>query len=393
MVSVVDGCFNLAIEFGPVHAAAHNRRMAHLWLFQSRNRVWAGSRVSATTDDRRLMQVSISQSSLGRFTLCSLAGHPPCIVVSISQSSLGRFTPVSSTAKAAARRWFQSRNRVWAGSRRVTPYPLFDPFRVSISQSSLGRFTPMCFKLKHKLVSSFNLAIEFGPVHAGVISGDGGAVVIVSISQSSLGRFTRCLGRSTRRSSTSFNLAIEFGPVHAMTWTTRGSGNACFNLAIEFGPVHASISACVQPSSLRFQSRNRVWAGSRFQMSQPTPRLIEVSISQSSLGRFTPLPGMGITPNFGVSISQSSLGRFTHFCCSRGSFDVARFNLAIEFGPVHAQRAGAGRGDLCRFQSRNRVWAGSRQIVPGLAARNLAVSISQSSLGRFTPGAATRSMS
>ena len=109
--------------------------------FQSRNRVWAGSR--RRRDRFRLAgrQVSISQSSLGRFTRRRSPRRRRRGRVSISQSSLGRFTLVAAI-------------RV---EQRDT---------VSISQSSLGRFTQPIPLQPDSDLSCFNLAIEFGPVHA-----------------------------------------------------------------------------------------------------------------------------------------------------------------------------------------------------------------------------------
>ena len=86
----------------------------------------------------------------------------------------------------------------------------------------------------------------------------------------------------------------------------------------------------------------------------------------------------------GVSISQSSLGRFTLVQKRSGSSTLLSFNLAIEFGPVHAMIGGGIVAGGSMFQSRNRVWAGSRLFFLSALVARLIVSISQSSLGRFT---------
>ena len=210
------------------------------------------------------MPVSISQSSLGRFTPStprSPAARSRCFNLAIE------FGPVHAwlTCCPAETRicMFQSRNRVWAGSRRV------------------------CRPVTCSHFTCFNLAIEFGPVHA---------------------------HRATHkcRRPKSFNLAIEFGPVHASNYHMRRNLGQSFNLAIEFGPVHAAMTELCFGGLLVFQSRNRVWAGSR-----------DGQFQWEDLSR-------------PVSISQSSLGRFTHEGCADGGAGDCSFNLAIEFGPVHA---------------------------------------------------------
>ena len=167
-----------------------------------------------------------------------------------------------------------------------------------------------------------------------------------------------------------------------------------FNLAIEFGPVHAFAHHIFCGQMQWFQSRNRVWAGSRDERYAPhSIRFVgfnlaiefgpvhargcpfcngtgtKVSISQSSLGRFTLDGSPGELRPFAVSISQSSLGRFT-LCtqCKLRCFNMS-FNLAIEFGPVHAPAAGVQLSLVRQFQSRNRVWAGSRPAPQSPARR------------------------
>ena len=136
--------FNLAIEFGPVHARPGGGWLGTEQMFQSRNRVWAGSRLGL----RRQVEGAVA--------------------VSISQSSLGRFTLEMNIRKIMCRSMFQSRNRVWAGSRREWYVAHADGNLVSISQSSLGRFTRVRHELSRYLATRFNLAIEFGPVHASI---------------------------------------------------------------------------------------------------------------------------------------------------------------------------------------------------------------------------------
>ena len=183
----------------------------------------------------------------------------------------------------------------------------------------------------------------------------------VSISQSSLGRFTRPSLVLTNPHCLGFNLAIEFGPVHAVSPSQRPGQPARFNLAIEFGPVHARLSCTDRSGDSWFQSRNRVWAGSRLIESVLLHVQTQVSISQSSLGRFTHALAMpaaaGSYTGFNLAIEFGPVhAPQVVFAGLPGD----GFNLAIEFGPVHARLAWFASSGSLRFQSRNRVWAGSR---------------------------------
>ena len=156
-----------------------------------------------------------------------------------------------------------------------------------------------------------------------------------------------------------------------------------FNLAIEFGPVHAVMPGVGRQRLHRFQSRNRVWAGSRRAQLAAGQDNTQVSISQSSLGRFT-LGAHGEQDR----VAEGFQSRNRVWAGSRPNaahalgIAMAGFNLAIEFGPVHACWRVDGIEAMLRFQSRNRVWAGSRGA--NLKGANLygAVSISQSRVGR-----------
>ena len=170
-----DGClgdrsFNLAIEFGPVHAASGRARLLARQRFQSRNRVWAGSRQGERPMPKGTLMVPTTQSSLGRSTRGGRArgGRARC-----SFNLAIEFGPVHARSAAAPARCpglFQSRNRVWAGSRSKAPLAALGPIAVSISQSSLGRFTQAMLGHTTLEMVSFNLAIEFGPVHARMTS-------------------------------------------------------------------------------------------------------------------------------------------------------------------------------------------------------------------------------
>ena len=136
---------------------------------------------------------------------------------------------------------------------------------------------------------------------------------------------------------------------------------ASFNLAIEFGPVHA-IPSCGTAMSRRQVSISQSSLG-RFTLASPdgASEANAVSISQSSLGRFPHQQRPPIVTRQRVSISQSSLGRFTPAQSPPPNRASTGFNLAIEFGPVHAYSQLDPERAQQRFQSRNRVWGGSRR--------------------------------
>ena len=89
-----------------------------------------------------------------------------------------------------------------------------------------------------------------------------------------------------------------------------------FNLAIEFGPVHAS--ACPLPNrpAPSFQSRNRVWAGSR--------QIAALNAAIAALFQSRNRVWAGSRLDARPRVIQP----------------LHSFNLAIEFGPVHAVMAG-----------------------------------------------------
>ena len=133
-----------------------------------------------------------------------------------------------------------------------------------------------------------------------------------------------------------FNLAIEFGPVHALDGLGVPIWAHMFQSRNRVWAGSRTTRPSSSPSDSWFQSRNRVWAGSRIEAAKVHIDFVEVSISQSSLGRFTHFSPSFLSFRLLVSISQSSLGRFTP--AGWGEFQGATwcFNLAIEFGPVHA---------------------------------------------------------
>ena len=86
---------------------------------------------------------------------------------------------------------FQSRNRVWAGSRRGSVTfvrACTNSFNLAIEFGPVHASRLLAHRVHRHL--GFNLAIEFGPVHASSIVSNHNSNVVVSISQSSLGRFT-----------------------------------------------------------------------------------------------------------------------------------------------------------------------------------------------------------
>ncbi len=277
-------------------------------------------------------KVSISQSSLGGSRLSSCMFLFPFVKVSISQSSLGRFTR-SLNARRMILNWrFQSRNRVWAGSR---PGPAMRGWRssVSISQSSLGGSRPSgAIALCARRLRSFNLAIEFG-------------------------RFTPEESTQSRCAASRFQSRNRVWAVHAsFSLTGQSTCFARFQSRNRVWAVHARAVAWHINADHEFQSRNRVWAVHACIKSDCTHVILGFNLAIEFGPVHAPVHQAGRPQGQDVSISQSSLG---------GSRDEhGSWEFGCEFVSISQSSLGGSRMPIyysqlptALFQSRNRVWA------------------------------------
>ncbi len=174
-----------------------------------------GSRPADRGDRGRQRRVSISPIEFGRFTPPAPTRNMNDFISFNLAIEFGRFTPDRSRYTNVLELLFQSRNRVWAVPRRCCcrpprPRPCFN-LAIEFGPVHARCILRRC--ASRQCDHCFNLAIEFGRFtpfsYAGnVVWG----FMAVSISQSSLGG-SRCRPAfaAARSRSASFNLAIEFG--------------------------------------------------------------------------------------------------------------------------------------------------------------------------------------
>ncbi len=312
--------------------------------------------------------VSISQSSLGGSRIAFIRRRSyDVFAVSISQSSLGGSRGCRQTAGPHTDFAFQSRNRVWAVHAA--------PHRVRISQSHQRFNLAIEFGPVHAATGArfqgetasncFNLAIEFGRFTRGLVS-DPADGIDVSISQSSLGGSRDV---TTEHVEDYLNVSISQSSLGGSRASARPhpAGKHEFQSRNRVWAVHACDGSKRMATGWRFQSRNRVWAVHALQrwVGCCKRQKSGVSISQSSLGGSRLLRQRRFWEKHYrcVSISQSSLGRFTRAAWRVACLPSAmiRFNLAIEFGRFTREK-------------------------PFPPSSHLSVSISQSSLGGSRSG-------
>ncbi len=332
------------------------------------------------------LPVSISQSSLGGSRLCLPILPNRTLRVSISQSSLGGSRVHAVRPLESSSSWFQSRNRVWAVHAGRTWLPSAGSGQVSISQSSLGG---------SRWGSRRNCAE---------------VKIIVSISQSSLGGSRGCDQRGRFEiQPLGFNLAIEFGRfthcadtgaiIFRVSISQSSLGGSrrhiaqsrhiqrSFNLAIEFGRFTPEGITAMTPTGASCVSISQSsLGGSRPAMADGQRGDTSFNLA-IEFGRFTPSRGAAPRTFSVVSISQSSLGGSRQDKSARPGDTNFRFQSRNRVWAVHANQGRRPLGSSTRFQSRNRVWAvhAWRWLKPCCNAQGFNLAIE---FGRFTPGRA-----